>query len=289
MNTRLLRRSLEISPSRRFALFAGLAALAAAGRVSRAQVAVLSSTVEEHTAGPGESYVGRIEIQNAGRTAQVVRLYQTDYHFAADGTSSFDKPGAFARSNSSWVSLQAEQVTVPAHASVNVPYTVTVPRTDSLRGTYWSTIMVEPSSHEAITPRDSAHKPRVGLGMVIRYAVQVATQIGSSGTRAVKFNDIEARQSADTTAKSKATLDAIELDVLNAGERAYRPALWVELYDSQGKLRAKAKQSRGLLYPGCSLRQRFELGALPRGSYKAVIFADTGEESVYASQYTVVF
>ena len=61
------------------------------------------------------------------------------------------------------------------------------------------------------------------------------------------------------------------------------------MYDANGALRAKAKQSRGLLYPGTSLRQHFDLGALPAGTYKAVVFADTGEDSVFATQYTITF
>jgi hypothetical protein len=271
---------------RRMTVMLGLAAIAAAGPKAKAQVSVLSSTVEEHIGTPGETYTARIEIANSSRTAQVVRLYQTDYTFAADGTSNFDQPGSLARSNAAWISLQSEQVTVPAAGSITVPYTVAIPKADSLRGTYWSAIMVEPVAHPTPTSSDSANKPRVGLGTVIRYAVQVATHVGTSGARTVRFDAIDAKQGPDSTAANKSML---ELSVINAGERAYRPALWIELYDSKGALRAKAKQSRGLLYPGCSLRQRFDLGAVPPGTYKAVIFADTGEETVYASQYTVVF
>jgi len=124
-------------------------------------------------------------------------------------------------------------------------------------------------------------KVEVGLGTVIRYAVQVATHIGGSGTRAVKFTKAGA-VAGDSSA-------AIELDVNDVGERAYRPVLWAEVYDASGAIRGKARQSRGLLYPGSSLRQHFDFGKLPPGTYKAVIFADIGEDTVYASQYTIVF
>lgn len=272
--------------SRGLAILLGLAALLPAGRAAHSQIAVLSSTVEEHTGAPGESYLGRIQIANSSRRAQVVRLYMNDYRFFADGTSDFAAPGSTSRSNAPWISLQSQQVTVPAGGEVNVPYTVAIPKLDSLRGSYWGAIMVEPATHGPTgSGTDSASKARVGLGMIIRYAVQVSTHIGASGTRSVHFDKIEAKQGVDSAAGRM----ALELDVENGGERAYRPALWTEIYDAQGTLRAKSKQQRGLLYPGCSLRQRFDLGKLPHGTYKAVIFADTGEESVYASQYTVVF
>jgi len=251
-------------------------ALIAAGRLP-AQISVLSKTVEERVAAPGEGYAGRITIQNTGSTAETVRLYQTDYQFSADGTSSFDAAGRQTRSNAAWISLQAPQVTVPAGALVTVPYSVNVP-TDSLRGTFWSVIMIEGAMKPAAAARG---KQEVGLGTVVRYAVQVATHIGQSGSRTVKFTKAGVVP-GDTSA-------AIELDVNDTGERAYRPVLRVELYDASGVLRAQGKQSRGLLYPGSSLRQHFDFGKLPAGTYKAVIFADTGEDTVYASQYTVVF
>ena len=81
----------------------------------------------------------------------------------------------------------------------------------------------------------------------------------------------------------------LELDVQNAGDRAYRPKIWVELYDAAGALRGRREQQRGLLYPGTSLKQRFTFDTLPAGSYKAVVFADSGDDSVFAAQYKLDF
>lgn len=244
-----------------------------------AQISVLSSTVEERVAASGEGYAGRITIQNTGSSAETVRLYQTDYQFSADGASTFDAAGKHARSNAAWISLQSPQVTVLPGTTVSVPYSVNVPASDTLRGSFWSVIMVEGATKPAAAAQRG--KVEVGLGTVIRYAVQVATHIAASGTRSVTFTK------AGVVAGD--TSSAIELDVNDVGERAYRPVLWAELYDAQGALRGKAKQTRGLLYPGSSLRQHFDFGKLPSGTYKAVIFADTGEDTVYASQYTIVF
>src|SRR6185437_9593803 len=187
----------SFTASRRLTVMLSLVALAAPRLTAEAQVSVLSSTVEEHTGGPGEKYAGRIEIANSSRTAQVVRLYQTDYSFKANGTSTFDQAGSSPRSNSAWISLQSEQVTVPPTGTISVPYTVAVPKTDSLRGTYWSAIMVEPVEHPTPPTAKDDEKPRVGLGTVIRYAVQVATHIGTAGARTVRFDAIEAKQGSD--------------------------------------------------------------------------------------------
>ena len=68
----------RLAPSGLLALFAAAA---------QAQIAVLSSTVEERTMMPGGRYAGTIVISNPNERPQTARVYQTDYHFAADGTS----------------------------------------------------------------------------------------------------------------------------------------------------------------------------------------------------------
>jgi hypothetical protein len=259
-----------------------VAALAAciAPAAARAQIAVLSSTVEEKIALPGEKYTGTIVVSNPSAQPQAARIYQTDYRFASDGTAHYDDPGSSPRSNAAWITPQASRIVVPANSQVTVPYSIAVPKEDSLRGTYWSLIMVEGAPSEPAGPAVVAGKPAVAVGAVMRYAVQVATHIQNSGTRTVQFASPRAARSAAGSA-------ALDVDLVDNGERAYRPTLWVEVYDAGGTLRAKAKQSRGLLYPGTSLHQHFDLGALPSGTYKAVIFADTGEDSVFATQFTI--
>ena len=244
---------------------------------ARAQLAVMSNLVEERTANAGDRYTGRITVMNTTNQPQMARIYQTDYRFGADGTSHTDDPGSTSRSNASWIHPQMTRLSLAPGAQVSVPYSVDVPAGDSLRGTYWSMIMIEGTGVAAV-PSSAG----VGIGSVMRYAVQVATHIGSTGTRAVQFTNVNAAQNADGTG-------AVTLDVVNTGERGYRPTLWIEVYDAAGVLRAKGKQVRGLLYPGTALRQHYDLGTLPHGNYKALIFADTGTEPVFASQITLVF
>ena len=254
------------------------AALVAAPVAARAQIAVLSSTVEEHEAAKGETYSGRIVIANSTNVSQPVRIYQTDYSFDAVGGNVFADPGSTARSNANWVTPQSQNVVVPPRSELTVPYSVKVPVRDSLRGTYWSMIMVAGAE---TAPSPSAQRSSVGIGSVVRYGIQVATHIGSTGRRLVKFSN----PAASHTAKGA----ALDVDVTSSGERATRPKLSVEIYDAQGVQRAKGRQDRGLLYPGTSLRQHFEFGSLPPGTYKALVFADTGEDPVLAQQFTITY
>jgi hypothetical protein len=245
-----------------------------------AQIAVVGSTVEEHVAAPGESYVGTIVVRNLTKQDQPVRIYQTDYLFFADGTSHFDAPGTTPHSNAPWITPTVRSLLVPPASEVTVTYTVKVPANDSLVGTYWSTIMVEGAASEPGRP--SSGRPQVGVGAIMRYAVQVATHIKTTGSRKVTFANSKFLTNPDST-------QAFELEVRNVGDRAYRPALWIEVYDEQGGLKVNVRQERGLLYPGTSLKQTFALGKLPHGTYRAIVFADSGEDAVFASQFTLKY
>lgn len=251
--------------------------LIAAGRVASAQIAVLGSTLEEHIAAPGEAYRGALVVRNVTNQTQRARIYQTDYLFFADGTSRFDSAGSTSRSNARWITLGARTLVLPANSEMTVSYEVRVPKRDSLVGTYWSTIMVEGDKANASTSRQ---RGQVGVGAVLRYAVQIATHVGTTGTRTVRFTHTQLLSKADSTR-------AFTVDVENTGQRAYKPALWIEVYDSKGALKANARQERGLLYPGTSLQQTFDLGKLPAGSYRAIVFADSGDDAVFASQFTL--
>src|ERR1035437_10913201 len=98
---------------RRSALLIAALAACIAPAAARAQIAVLSSTVEEKIAVPGEKYTGTIIVSNSGAQPQVARIYQTDYRFASDGTAHYDDPGSSPRSNASWIPPQAARTTLP--------------------------------------------------------------------------------------------------------------------------------------------------------------------------------
>jgi hypothetical protein len=254
----------------------GLLLAPAAG--AHAQVAVTSPAVQEHDARPGERYQGTIRVRNTTGRPQQARIYLADYAFQADGVTRYGAPGSSPRSNAAWITVSPSSVTVPAGQEVTVAYSVAVPEGRPLTGTFWSMVMVEAlgdGAPAAGAPRGA----RVSLGVrpTIRYGVQVATTIAGTGTRKAEF--------AGTRAEGSAAGKALEFDVLNSGDLAFRPALRLELFDEQGAPAGKFEAKRGLVYPGTSVRQRFELGALPAGTYQALVVADTGGDEVFGARY----
>lgn len=240
-----------------------------------AQVSVQGNTVQEHDATPGAIRTGTIAITNTSPNPQVARIYLTDYIFFADGSSRYDPPGSLHRSNADWIQLGATDVTLPPGATVPISYTVRVPRIDSLTGSYWSLVMVENSAVPVASSRG------VGISANIRYAVQVVTHLQKSGVRRLTIKsgklgpDVEGRG------------PDLVLEIANTGERATRFDVTTELYDSQGTVRARMQQSRGLTYPGTSLTHRVGFGKLPSGTYRAVVVIDAGTGSLTGAQYTL--
>lgn len=245
-----------------------------------AQIAIVSATVQEAEAAVGESYTGTIRLRNATAEPQELKLYQTDYAFQADGKTLYGEPGSTPRSNAAWITVSPSRATLLPGAETEIRYRVSVPATQAAprTGTYWSMIMIEP------IPRGSAESAQrargravVGLETKTRFGVQVATHLRGTGTADLAFTATEAIQ--ERGAK------VLRFDVQNTGDRAYRPALRVEVFNDRGESAGIFEAARGLLYPGTSLRHRVELGALPSGSYQALVVADTGDDRVFGAQY----
>lgn len=250
-----------------------LAAILALPTAAAAQVSVVSSTLEERQAAPGERYTGTLRVRNTTDQPQQARIYQTDYRFLADGRTFYEQPGTAPRSNAAWVQLNSSRLTLAPGEEAAVAYTVSVPA-GGVRGSYWSVLMVETAQPQ---PARTAQRG-VAITPGIRYAVQVATHVGQAERRI-------ALEGARLTGEGGTR--ALEVDVVNTGEQADRLELRVDLFDAEGAPAGRLSSSRGLVYPGTSIHQRFEFPALPAGTYRALLVVDTGADEVFGAEYTL--
>jgi hypothetical protein len=246
---------------------------------------VVSHTVEERVAGPGETYTGTILLRNTTSEEQEVKLYQTDYAFLAGGQTRYASAGSTARSSAAWISVQPAQLVLRPNAEAIVSYTVSVPAAVESSGSYWCMVMVEPigkgSPTSSLQP-GSPDRTRIGLMPIIRYGIQLVTHMPRVGNRTAELADA-ALLKHDGGARS------LRYAVVNTGQQAYRPKLTTEIYDPRGQLAARFENARGLVYPGSSVLQTLELPPLASGNYKILIIADTGDQQLYAAQYRITF
>jgi len=250
--------------------------------VSVAGVSVTSGLTYEEEAQPGGTYKGVIQLRNNGDVPQEVKIYQTDYLFFYDGRNIYGEPGKAPRSNADWITFSPSRLAIPPKGTSEVNYTVEVPDNKPLTGTYWSMLMIEGiSSSSPEASRRDKDEIMVGISQVIRYGIQMRTQIGDTGTRKLKF--LKTRLLKEDKGR------ILQIDIENIGERLLRPALWVEFYDEKGSSVGKFEGGKRGVYPATSVRFRIDLSQVPKGKYKALVVADCGDDDLFGAIYILKF
>lgn len=247
--------------------------------VATAQFTIPGKLVLERDASAGETFGGTIGVQNTTNKAQEARIYQTDYFVNVDGSVRFDDPGSSPRSNARWVTV-GSRIVIPPGMTVDIPYNVLVPAS-SKAGSYWSVVMIEEvaaGSPESSRPAPKAGQLQVGFSSQLRAAVQIVTHVGQKGGFKATFESPKAQAVGDTA--------SFTFDLRNTGETGFRPALTLELYAEDGSHVKTLKATRGLTLPGFTIRQRFELGRLAKGRYRAIVTADLGDGTVLGARYS---
>jgi hypothetical protein len=242
-------------------------------------VSVLGGLTHQMTLAPGERKEGTIQLYNRDDVAARVRVSQTDYAFFADGRTLYDEAGSSNRSNAGWIDVSPLNVTIPPKETVSIFYEITAPNDPGIAGTYWSIIMVEPIAETGSGVKGQDGKVVLGLQTVIRYAVQIISDIGETGSSTISI-----------TNNKVVVLDGktvLQTDVANVGERWLSPAVWTEFYDKDGRYVGRFDSNRQRVLPSCSVRHAFDLTSVPKGTYTALFVVDNGDDRVFGTTYEV--
>lgn len=261
-------------------LFASLFLAFAAALPSFAGVAVIGNLARTHNVKPGEAFEGIILVRNTGKETVDVHIAQNDYLFAADGTNRYEKAATLPRSNAGWVTVSPSRASIPPLGTASIYYKGKTPASDpAIAGTYWSLIMIEPIATPSPEVKDQKDKIAMGLQTIMRFAVQIVTEIGTSGTNELKI-----------TEKSLVVNDGkkiLQIDVINTGERVQIPTLTAELYNAEGISIGRLEGGKWRIYPTCSVRYKVDLSDIPAGKYTTMVVMDTGGDYVTGAQYTL--
>lgn len=250
-----------------FLLLFSLTALTA-----QAGIIVLNGLSHQHTLRAGQSGKGQLVLRNTGDQSETVKLYARDYLFDPSGQSYFPEPGHHDRSNSAWISLETTNVVLEPGAEKAINYQIDVPDSVQWTGTYWSVIMIEGLGQ--LDPEDLMNKG-FQVNTQVRYAVQLITHAGETGSRKMEFVDYQLQQ--------RDSVRYVDLLLRNTGERLLLPALKMEAYDEQGELAQTINLRKRKLYPGTTLRFSIPLRALSTGTYQGLILADCGNDGVFGA------
>jgi hypothetical protein len=220
---------------------------------------------------------GKILVRNGSLEPQTVKIYQTDYLFYADGRNLYEKPGADKRSNARWISFSPQRLEILPKGIGVINYQIQAPPDSKLTGTYWSVIMIEPLGKESPELSDKPEKVQVGISTVVRYAVQIITNIGGARERKIQFLD---RQLLHVNKEL-----ILQVDLENSGRLWITPTVWAELFDEKGLSIGRFQGGRVRIFPTCSARFRINLADVPKGKYSALVVADSGDDNVFGAKY----
>lgn len=233
-------------------------------------IVVLNGLTHENSALPGETYRTQIEIQNVSKFEKGVRIYQKDYWYSYNGETRHDEPGTLERSNAKWVTFQPELVNLAADEKAVINVEITIPDSSDLKGSYWSVIMVE-----GIVPPDTVASKGVSITTSIRYAVQLISNIGNTGSTELGFAGLELTKQEET--------NVLNVFVENKGEQILKPELSLELFDEAGNSVGIIKAEKRKTLPGTSIQISLQLVGIKPGEYSGVIIADCGNENLFGT------
>ena len=258
----------------------------------QAEVLIDGKLVRERIVELGGTYQGTILLKNKGEAPEKIKIYQTDYSFSCEGVNNYSQPaGQGERSNADWITFNPSYLVIPPGETAEVNYWIKVPLSldNSLVGTYWSMLMIESigednkdqgiSKNEEVNNKDKNVK--VNIRQIMRYGIQMVTNIGESGERKLKIID-------QKLLKQEGEGYLLQLDVENRGERWLKPKVWAELYGLQeGRLAGKFEGGSFIIYPGTSVRYRISLDGISANKYKALVVLDNQDEYVWGIQYNL--
>ncbi|MBN1781903.1 hypothetical protein JW948_12300 [bacterium] len=233
-----------------------------------ADVTILGDLIHKQTLVPGDSVAGTITVLNDAETPAIIRITQSDYIYQSDGSSYFETPSSIARSNARWIEFSPKQLTVPPREKSDIYYQIQVPAQDSLYGSYWSVLLIEPIQQPSPDEEDQFR-----VITIFRYAVQIISSIQGTGEIQLQFMN-----AGIEPLDGKRQL-GIELG--NIGDIVIRPEVWIEVYSETGDFLGKFTAQPAHLLPSCSRRLLIDISTLPSGIHKAIVIADCGDDNVF--------
>ncbi|MCX6321329.1 MAG: hypothetical protein NTX93_05905 [Bacteroidia bacterium] len=258
-------------------LFLFLSLFTALPLISNASVEVIGSLKHVHNGKPGDVIKGEIRIHNNDSIDQEVKVYQTDLLYNLQENTFYDEPGSHNRSNALWIQFSPKSVILKANEVRIIQYEMTLPLIDTLKGTYWSVLMVE-----GVVPIDPNQKGDLSIRTVTRYAIQVVTEMADKGKGSLKFLEPTLVKEGDKL--------FLAIDLVNNGEHYIAPEVSIELFDEKGTSVKVITATRKGLYPSTSTRFSFDLEGIPGGkTYQVMIVAAGQEDDVFGLEYKLFF
>ena len=226
-------------------------------------------------AAEGETLTLAIPLSNDSDKEMKVDFAVRDIVTDAEKGSLYEEAPHHVRSCSDWITLTSKQVVIPAKGSMDLRYTVKVPKNVPERGSYCAVIMMEPA-----LDADDLKAPEKGVRVVtkVRYAYLLVVDIGTGEPKLkiVKKEVVPVNEHKE-----------FWVDVQNIGQVMLRPRLAVDLYDPSGVIVTKQESMQQTILPNSSYRYKIDLSSVEPKQYSAFLFLDCEEDGLFGDRMPI--
>ena len=133
---------------------------------------------------------------------------------------------------------------------------------------------------EGIVPPDTtASTGGVKINTAIRYAIQIITNIGDSGSKDLQFLGLELVKDG--------TQNLLNVALENTGECILKPEMSLEIFSTDGTSLGVFKADRRKTFPGTSITSSIPFEGIEPGNYTAVLVADCDEDNIYGTNISL--
>ena len=242
-----------------------LLCLCMAPMASYAGIQVQNGLTHTHSGIAGNTITGKIRVKNVGKKEERILIYKQDLSLSCDNTIEYSEVGTHPRSSASWIQTNVDEKVIGVGEEYDILYTITIPNSADLSGTYWNIIMLE-----GLDPIKEEAESGVKVSSRVRYAIQMLVDVGTFQSPPLAFENFAYK-------KNQAGDQTIHVQLANKGDYASKTKLTLEVYGSSGeKLKVIESQSKRL-YPKKCNDFELELKGLPAGKYEGIV-VDNGKD-----------
>ena len=229
-------------------------------------VVVLNGLTHVHSMDAGSVITGKIHIRNNSKKESRVIVYKQDLMANCAASITYQDINSHPHSLANWLKTNVDETLLAPNEEYMINYTITIPKEQAQKGTYWTVLMVEGA--EPI--REEANNG-IQVNSKVRYAVQVIADLGAYESPKMTFENVSYK-------KNDTAVNNIEILIKNMGNYSAKVQLLLEIHDAQGE---KIKTFEGLskrVYPNHCNTYQIEVKDLPKGKYEGVLIADNGKD-----------
>lgn len=238
----------------------------------QASIVVLNGLTHFYKVENGQVYKGKVTLQNTGNTVQSVKIFLQDFSYHSDGTTYYTAPHTNEKSNTDWIKLNTNLVSLKAKEKTEVYFEINVPAKIAQSGTYWSVIIVEPV--DDIKPSNDSQG--ISITSIVRYAIQVITDFDTENTKpSLKFESVKVEKEGQQR--------NVKIGIANNGNLFCRPTANIEIYNRKTGEKVGTFSSMTMaLLPNTSKSFDIDISKIPPDKYNAVIIATDEDENAFA-------